>query len=150
MPSADSRRLSTLNVSVRGSAVPIRTNDGHCLGPRSGCSARKAANASTSNVAPVGEHQRGHHLVADGGIGDRVDGHLDDVVVAQQDSLDRRGAEVLAVDAHPVAEAACEVDVARLVAVGEVAAVVDAAAPSARPRRPRRRSSRETSRGPAG
>lgn len=39
--SADSIRLSTLNVSVRGSAAATRTYDGHCLGPRSGCSAKK-------------------------------------------------------------------------------------------------------------
>ncbi|WP_156448600.1 phytoene desaturase family protein, partial [Mycobacterium sp. NAZ190054] len=31
MPSAESRRLRTLKVSVRGSAVAVRTNLGHCL-----------------------------------------------------------------------------------------------------------------------
>ena len=79
VPSADSWRLSTLNVSVRGSAVLTRTNDGHCLGPRSGCSARKSRNASASNVAPSGEHQRGHHLVAHRRVGDRIHRGLGDV-----------------------------------------------------------------------
>ena len=128
VPSADRCRLSTLNVSVRGSAAPIRTNDGHCLGPRSGWSARNARNFSASNAAPSAEHQRRHHPVADGRIGDRVHRDLDDVGVAHQDALDRRGAEVLAVDAHPVAESAREIGVAVLVPVGEVAAVVHAAA----------------------
>ena len=69
MPSADSCRLITLNVSVRGSSAPTRTNDGHCLGPRSGCSARNALNFVGVELRALGEHQRRHHLIADIGAG---------------------------------------------------------------------------------
>src|ERR1700741_2715821 len=51
-PWADNCRFSTLKVTVRGSSALIRTYDGHCLGPKSGCSARKARNLSGSNSAP--------------------------------------------------------------------------------------------------
>ena len=127
MPSAESWRLSTLKVTVRGSSALMRTNDGHCLGPRSGCSARNARNFSASNSAPAREHQRGHHPIADGGVGYGVDRGLDNIGMAQHDSLDRCGAQVLAVDAHPVAQPSGEVDVAGLIAVGQIAAVVHAA-----------------------
>ena len=140
VPSAASWRLITLNDSVRGSSVAIRTNAGHCLGPRSGCSVRNSRNASTSNVGAVRQQQRRHHLIPDIGGRYPVHGDLDHVGVTQQHPLDRRRAEVLAVDAHPVAQPPREVRVAVLVAVSEVAAVVDAAAPSVR-RRPRDRCS---------
>ena len=74
------------------------------------------------------EHQCRHHLVADRLVGDGVHGRLLDRGVAQQDPLDRRGAEVLAVDAQPVGGAAGEVDEAVGVAVGQVAGPVHAAA----------------------
>ncbi len=73
------------------------------------------------------QHQRGHHLIADRGIGDRIHGGLDNTGVAQQDSLDRGGSQVLAVDPHPVSEPAGEIDVVVLVAIPQVAGVVDAA-----------------------
>src|SRR4029077_18378936 len=62
------------------------------------------------------------------GGGDSVHRHLDYVGVAQQHSFYRCRPEVLAVDAHPVTEPAREVGVAVLVAVGQVAAVIHAAA----------------------
>src|ERR1700740_703809 len=51
-PSDDNCRLSTLKVTVRGSSALTLTYDGHCLGPKSGCSARKARNFSGSNSLP--------------------------------------------------------------------------------------------------
>ena len=75
----------------------------------------------------VRQHQRRHHLIADIGGRYPVYGDFDHVRVTQQHPLDRRRAEVFAVDAHPVAKPPREVRVAVLVAVREVAAVVHAA-----------------------
>ena len=119
-----------LNDSVRGRFEPTRTYDGHCLGPRSVCSARNAWNPSGSNVGGIGQHQRRHHLIADIGRRDPIHRHLDDIGVAQQHPLDRRRTEVLTVDPHPVAEPAREVREVVLVAVGQVATVVN---PTAHP-----------------
>src|SRR5271163_1283338 len=47
-------------------------------------------------------HQRGHHLVADHGIGHRVHRYLGRIVVAQQHPFDRGRAEVFAVHPHPI------------------------------------------------
>ena len=127
-PRACSWRLMTLNVSVRGSVEPTRTTTATAWGR--GRSARRETRGtpSGSNVGAVGQHQRRHHLIADIGRRDPVHRHLDDIGVAQQHPLDRRRAEVLTVDPHPVAEPAGEVGKVVLVAVGQVAAVVHATA----------------------
>ena len=127
MPSADSWRLTILNVSVRGRAVPTRTKAGHCLGPRSGCPARNSRTCPGSNVGARREHQGRHHPVAHGRVGNRIHRGLGDVGVAHQDPFDGCGAEVLAVDPHPVPVPPGEIREAVLVAVGQVAAVVDTA-----------------------
>ena len=65
VPSAASWRLITLNVSVRGSSALMRTNDGHCLGPRSDWVGQEVAEAVDIELGTLGQHQRGHHSVAD-------------------------------------------------------------------------------------
>ena len=76
----------------------------------------------------VREDQRCHDLVADLGIRHRVDRGLGDAGMAQQDPLDRGGAQVLPVHAHPLGGPAGEVAETRAVDVGEIAAPVHAAA----------------------
>ena len=119
--------MITLNVSVRGSSAPTRTNDGHCFGPRSGCSARNALNFSASNSAPSVSTNAAITWSPTSGAGIPYTATSTHVGMAQQHPFDRRRAEVLAVDTHPVAEPAREVGIAVLVAVGQVAAVVHAA-----------------------
>ena len=98
------------------------------MGPRSVCSAEECAELLRVERRAVGQHHRRHHLVADVGRRYPVHRHLDDVGMAQHHPFDRRGAEVLTVDPHPVAEPAREVRVAVLVAVGQITAVVRPAA----------------------
>ena len=76
----------------------------------------------------VGEDDGRHHRVAHLIVGNRVDGDLTDVGEARQDSLDGPCRHVLAVDAHPVAGSAREVEPSVDVLVGEVARPVHAVA----------------------
>ena len=77
---------------------------------------------------PVGEHQRGHHLVADPVVGDRVHRHLGDRGKPLQHPFDRCGSQVLTVDAQPVRGAAGQIDPPVGVAVGQVPRPVHAVA----------------------
>ena len=74
------------------------------------------------------ELDRHHHPVADGIVGHGVHREAAHVGVAGDDRLDRRGGEVLAVDAQPLVRPAGEVEPAVGVAVGEVARPVPAVA----------------------
>ena len=71
---------------------------------------------------------RGHHLVADDLVGDRVDRDLADPGVPSEDALDGGGGEVLAVDPQPVVAPAGEVEEPLGVAIAEVAGPVPAVA----------------------
>ena len=112
-PCAISSRLSTLLVAVLGRSGAIRTKRGQRL-RRTGRPARRGTpRARPGQRGVVLQHDRGHHLVADVGVGDGVDGDPVDRGQPLEDPLDRRGGEVLAVDAHPVGGAAGEVDRSR-------------------------------------
>ena len=96
--------------------------------PRSACSPRKRAKPSGSNGRAGAQLHRRHHLVTAAGVGHGVDRRGGDVGVAFEDPLHGGGGEVLRVHPQPVAAAAREVEVARLVAVSEVAGPVPAVA----------------------
>ena len=123
-----STRFNTFCVAVDGSPSVTRTKRGIHLGDRSDCASRNATNAVGIERRPVAQVQRDHHLVADVDRRHRVDRGEHDVGMAGEHQLDRRGREVLAVDAQPVASAAGEVEEAVLVAVAEVAGPVHAVA----------------------
>jgi len=94
------------------------------LGPEVGLPGQESADLLGVELGPRRQHQRGHHLVADHRFRHRVDGHLGHVGVPQQHPLDRGGAQVLAVDPHPITKPPREIRIAGLVAVGQIAGVV--------------------------
>jgi hypothetical protein len=106
----------------------MRTHVGCHFGDRSSCSARKRANPSGSNVAPMAERQRRHRAIAGLGVGHAVHRAEEHVGMALQDLLDGASEEVLAVDAEPLDVATREVDEAVGVAIAEIAGVVAATA----------------------
>ena len=107
----------------------MRTKRGAHLVPRSALGGEERAEARRRRTSrPARSSMRGHHLVAGDRVGHAVDRDRGDVGMAAEDALDRRGREVLAVDADPVGGAAGEVEDAVVVAVAEVARPVPAVA----------------------
>ena len=84
-----------------GSSAVTRTNAGTHFGPRSGCCARKRRRRPRRTRA-LPELEGDHDPVADGIVRHRVHRHRAHVGMAGDDRLDRRGGEVLAVDAQPL------------------------------------------------
>ena len=128
--SARSGWRSTFPVAVTGMASTTRTKRGAHFVPRSGCSARKAPNATGSNSAPALELDGGHHLVAGAGVRHRVDDDGAHAGHPGEHLLDRPRREVLAVHPQPVRGAPGEPEGAVLVAVAEVAGPVPPVPPA--------------------
>src|SRR5271165_2027599 len=97
------------------------------LAPKVGLLGQEPAKFVRVELGAGQHHQRGHHLVADGRIGHRIHRDLGHVRMAKQHPLDGRGPQVFPVDAQPVTKPAGEIRIAGLVAVGQVAAVIDTA-----------------------
>ena len=94
------------------------------LGPEIGLSTQEFPEIIDIERGVIGHHQRRHDPVADGWVRNAVHRHLGHTRVAHQHPFYRRGAEVLAVHPHPVTESPREVQVARVVEISEIAAVV--------------------------
>ena len=101
-----------------GPEVALRDQEGAELGRRQRC--------------PASDHDARHHLVASHRIGHPVHRRLGDGGMAQQGPLDRRGAEVLPVDAQPLARPPGEPAEPVGVRIAQVAAPVHAVANPAR------------------
>src|SRR6185437_8437583 len=68
------------------------------LGPEVVLLGQERAKLVRVELGAGGQHQRGHHLIADGGVWHRIHGHLGYARMAGQYPFDRCGAEVFAVD----------------------------------------------------
>ena len=111
-----------------GSSASTRTKLGTHFGPRSGCAATNVVELGDVERVDVVDLDRDHHPVADRIVGHGVHRGRAHRRMAQHDPLDRRGGEVLAVDAQPLVRATGEEEPPVGVAVREIAGPVDAAA----------------------
>jgi hypothetical protein len=96
--------------------VTIRTNPGRYLRTQIRLSGQERGEGVRVETGALAQSERGHHLVAGGGVGDGSHGRRHGVREAGQDLLDDRCRQVLAVHPQPVLGAPGEVEPAVLVA----------------------------------
>ena len=123
-----SRVLSTFMLASFGSSGVHPHEGGDPLGTEVRLPAQELVERRRVERGAVPQLERGHHAVADRIVGHRVHGHGPHVGVPGDDRLDRRGGEVLPVDAEPLVGAPREVQPSVGIAVGQVTRPVGAVA----------------------